>query len=213
MWESAVPQPEQSGRHSDRQCKKTDSNVLLWVQLLLCAAVLIFVLAADAMEWSIYTDLRVFYETRVRRGGTLFLLQEREWAKFAETGLAELRSSAAEVFSELSAATPETARFRRGRSSPESYVPVFTMVFPLPDGLCEKTSGYGWRADPMGGQGTDRRSWRRQTAWYAGQPGTAAMAIISAFSIRMGMKHYMPICSICLYTAGKRSPQDRGSVR
>ena len=155
MWESAVPQPEQSGRHSDRQCKKTDSNVLLWVQLLLCAAVLIFVLAADAMEWSIYTDLRVFYETRVRRGGTLFLLQEREWAKFAETGLAELRSSAAEVFSELSAATPETARFRRGRSSPESYVPVFTMVFPLPDGLCEKTSGYGWRADPMGGQGTD----------------------------------------------------------
>lgn len=77
MWESAVPQPEQSGGHSDRQCKKTDSNVLLWVQLLLCAAVLIFVLAADAMEWSIYTDLRVFYETRVRRGGTLFLLQER----------------------------------------------------------------------------------------------------------------------------------------
>lgn len=155
MWESAVPQPESAGGRSDKHPNQTDSNVLLWVQLLLCGAALIFVLAADAMKWSVSADLRVFYETQVRRGGTMFLLQERDWARFVETGLTELRDSAAEVFSELSAATPETARSRRGRSSPQSYVPDFALIFPLPGGLCEKTSGYGWRTDPMGGQGTD----------------------------------------------------------
>ena len=37
----------------------------------------------------------------------------------------------------------------------ESYTPDFALCFPLPESTSRKTSGYGWRTDPMGGLGTD----------------------------------------------------------
>ena len=57
--------------------------------------------------------------------------------------------------------TPETARQPHRKpqlpayAREESYTPDFALQFPLPGGSCTKTSGYGWRADPMGGGGTD----------------------------------------------------------
>lgn len=37
----------------------------------------------------------------------------------------------------------------------ESYLPDFSLTFPLGGQACTKTSGYGWRTDPMGGSGSD----------------------------------------------------------
>ena len=57
-------------------------------------------------------------------------------------------------------ATPESARTAHGQPSPpayartDSYTPGFPLQFPLP-GQSRKTSGYGWRTDPMGGLGDD----------------------------------------------------------
>ena len=57
-------------------------------------------------------------------------------------------------------ATPESARTAHGQPSPpayartDSYTPSFPLQFPLP-GQSRKTSGYGWRTDPMGGLGDD----------------------------------------------------------
>ena len=57
-------------------------------------------------------------------------------------------------------ATPESARTAHGQPSPpayartDNYTPGFPLQFPLP-GQSRKTSGYGWRTDPMGGLGDD----------------------------------------------------------
>ena len=58
-------------------------------------------------------------------------------------------------------AAPETARTPHGQPTPpayasyDSYTPDFALCFPLPGHFARKTSGYGWRTDPMGGLGDD----------------------------------------------------------
>ena len=81
--------------------------------------------------------------------------------QYAEQTAGELADSARSMWEDFTLpATPESARTAHGQPSPpayartDSYTPGFPLQFPLP-GQSRKTSGYGWRTDPMGGLGDD----------------------------------------------------------
>ena len=87
--------------------------------------------------------------------------EERNLLKFTEQTAGELADSARSMWEDFTLpATPESARTAHGQPSPpayartDSYTPGFPLQFPLP-GQSRKTSGYGWRTDPMGGLGDD----------------------------------------------------------
>ena len=91
----------------------------------------------------------------------LLLGEERNLLKFTEQTAGELADSARSMWEDFTLpATPESARTAHGQPSPpayartDSYTPSFPLQFPLP-GQSRKTSGYGWRTDPMGGLGDD----------------------------------------------------------
>ena len=91
----------------------------------------------------------------------LLLGEERNLLKFTEQTAGELADSARSMWGDFTLpATPESARTAHGQPSPpayartDSYTPGFPLQFPLP-GQSRKTSGYGWRTDPMGGLGDD----------------------------------------------------------
>ena len=91
----------------------------------------------------------------------LLLGEERNLLKFTEQTAGELADSARSMWEDFTLpATPESARTAHGQPSPpayartDSYTPGFPLQFPLP-GQSRKTSGYGWRTDPMGGLGDD----------------------------------------------------------
>ena len=92
---------------------------------------------------------------------SLLLGEERNLLKFTEQTAGELADSARSMWEDFTLpATPESARTAHGQPSPpayartDSYTPGFPLQFPLP-GQSRKTSGYGWRTDPMGGLGDD----------------------------------------------------------
>jgi len=88
MWENAAPLPENEPPRPPARCAGSEEDLVLWAQILLCLAAIGLVLAAGALDWPVYPELR------------------------------------------------------------------FPLQFPLP-GQSRKTSGYGWRTDPMGGLGDD----------------------------------------------------------
>lgn len=156
MWEEANPRPQPQPKPKRPRCTE---NLVLYVRLLLAAAL---VAAALVVRWqggAAYTDLRRAFVQLLQPEQFTFLADERTFLKFTEQTAQALQDSAARVLRELTA-TPETARAAHRQPAPaavreESYLPGFALQFPLPGGLCEKTSGYGWRTDPMGGQGSD----------------------------------------------------------
>lgn len=163
MWENGTPQPPQEAPKPAAPKQKTGENLVLWAQLFLCGVALAGVFGARRFHLPAYTALRAAYTAALQEQGPGLLGEERNFLKFAEETAADLRQAAAEVFAELRTATPETAaRAARGKSQPVpsgssagDYLPDFPMLFPLPGRVYERTSGYGWRTDPMGGQGTD----------------------------------------------------------
>lgn len=163
MWEDATPRPPQQPAPPAAGKKRSEENLVLWAQLFLCAVALAGVFAARHFRLPAYAAVRALYTAAMQERGPDFLGEERNFLKFAEQTAGDLRRAAQEVFAELRTATPETAaRTARAKSRPapsgssdEEYRPDFPMVFPLPGRVYERTSGYGWRTDPMGGQGTD----------------------------------------------------------
>lgn len=177
MWESA--DPPQTPERSAAKPEKSNGEYLLWAQLFLCGLILAGVLAAKRLQMPLYQDLRTSYAALLQMREGDFLGEERDFLKFAEQAAADLRAAAAEVFAELqTVSVPSSSRTAHGKtaapagSSLESYLPCFPLVFPLPEHSGEHTSGYGWRTDPMGGQGTE---FHTGVDWAAAQ-GTAVMA-------------------------------------
>lgn len=159
MWENATPQPQQSQEPLPRPPRRENGDTLLWGQLLFCTAMLLIALAARMANLPFYPELRRAFDQAMQPEQDFFLSAERYFSKFTE--------KTAETLSRALPATSETAR--RVHQKPqkeenltppanareESYLPDFALHFPLPGGSCSKTSGYGWRTDPMGGSGTD----------------------------------------------------------
>ena len=159
MWENAAPQPQQSQEPPPRPPRRENGDTLLWGQLLFCTAMLLIALAARMANLPFYPELRRAFDQAMQPEQDFFLSAERYFSKFTE--------KTTETLSRALPATLETAR--RVHQKPqkeesltppanareESYLPDFALHFPLPGGSCSKTSGYGWRTDPMGGSGTD----------------------------------------------------------
>ena len=161
MWENAAPLPENEPPKPPARCAKSEEDLVLWAQILLCLAAIGLVLAAGALDWPVYPELRRAFTAAMQPEQSLLLSEERSLLKFTEQTAGELADSARSMWEDFTLpATPETARTAHGQPSPpayartDSYTPGFPLQFPLP-GQSRKTSGYGWRTDPMGGLGDD----------------------------------------------------------
>ena len=161
MWENAAPLPENEPPRPPARCAGSEEDLVLWAQILLCLAAIGLVLAAGALDWPVYPELRRAFTAAMQPEQSLLLGEERNLLKFTEQTAGELADSARSMWEDFTLpATPESARTAHGQPSPpayartDSYTPGFPLQFPLP-GQSRKTSGYGWRTDPMGGLGDD----------------------------------------------------------
>jgi hypothetical protein len=161
MWENAAPLPGNEPPRPPARCAGSEEDLVLWAQILLCLAAIGLVLAAGALDWPVYPELRRAFTAAMQPEQSLLLGEERNLLKFTEQTAGELADSARSMWEDFTLpATPESARTAHGQPSPpayartDSYTPGFPLQFPLP-GQSRKTSGYGWRTDPMGGLGDD----------------------------------------------------------
>ena len=159
MWENAAPPPENEPSKPPAYRPKSEEDLVLWAQILLCLAAIGFVLAAKLLAWPVYPELRRAFAAAMQPDQTLLLTENRNLLKFTELTAEELADSARNMWDDFTA-TPESARTPHGQPTPPAYAregaytPAFPLQFPLP-GQSRKTSGYGWRTDPMGGLGDD----------------------------------------------------------
>lgn len=165
MWENAAPSPPpQANRSPERNRCGREEGIVVWGQLLICLAILLVVFLARAMNTSFFPVLRVEFRQLMQPDQQLLLSESRLFSKFTEQAVQTITDAVSEFRAEEPvAATPESA-FRLSHqkaekipsgASEESYLPEFSLRFPLAGDLCTKTSGYGWRTDPMGGSGSD----------------------------------------------------------
>lgn len=195
MWEDATPKPmPETAEHRDgsspapaarRSDGKTQDNLILWAQILLCAAILAGVYAAKTLGLPIYATLRTAFDQAMQEQGLDAFGEERELVRFIQTGIDTLGEAARQVAVSLAdgGATGETAsRAVHGRNAPqqapagsslESYRPDFELTLPLPAGF-SCTSGYGWRQDPTADDGSEDFHTGKDLAAAEGTPVYAA---------------------------------------
>ena len=162
MWENAAPMPENEPPKPPARRAKSEEDLVLWAQILICLAAVGFVLAARVLGLPAYPALRRAFAAAMQPEQGRFLSEERGLLKFTEQTADDLADAARSMWDDfVPPATPETARTPHGQPVPpayakeDSYTPDFALCFPLPGHLSRKTSGYGWRTDPMGGLGDD----------------------------------------------------------
>lgn len=164
MWENAAPSPPPQAQIKGSSASHGEEDLVLWVQLLLCVTILAVVFLARSLNWPFYPALRVAFRQAMQSEQQILLPEERILSKFTEQAAETMGQVMAEIFPAKGTATPETAsRTSHNKNAPsvpsgareDSYLPEFALFFPLPNHACTKTSGYGWRADPMGGSGSD----------------------------------------------------------
>ncbi len=189
MWEDAAPKGANTAtapaapqpvteRSVPSPAAPQKENCLLWVQLLLCAAVLAAVLAVKTLAPQQFRALRAAYTAALAEPGP-FLGEERQFVKFAQQAWAGFTQAAKQVLAPLArpesepapAAAPPAApaaeltavrarlRAKSEKQPPsgcktDSYLPDFDLAFPLPAATWA-TSPYGWRTDPVQGAGDD----------------------------------------------------------
>lgn len=154
MWENGAPAPPPA-QEPKPKTEKTKEDLVLWAQLFFCGLALGAALLCKQLALPPYAAMRTAFRAALEAPESELPEDERRLMKFAEQTISELWGAAQEVFAELSAASPQAVRVAHGRHTEDTYLPAFSLTFPLPGPACEKNSAYGWRADPMGGQGTD----------------------------------------------------------
>lgn len=167
MWENAAPLPPPQPTTTKRLHRKhrgADGDFVLWGQFWLSFLIVAIVFGATVLQWPFLPKLRIAFEAAMRPDQTLFLSDERLFSKFTEQAMETLGDTAQTLRRQWTgSATAETAgRTAHGKAEPvpsgareESYLPGFPLCFPLACSGVTKTSGYGWRTDPMGGSGSD----------------------------------------------------------
>ena len=145
MWENAAPLPENEPPRPPARCAGSEEDLVLWAQILLCLAAIGLVLAAGALDWPVYPELRRAFTAAMQPEQSLLLGEERNLLKFTEQTAGELADSARSMWEDFTLpATPESARTAHGQPSPpayartDSYTPGFPLQFPLP-GQSRKT--------------------------------------------------------------------------
>ena len=164
VWKETVAAPPQPPRPRRRAARwhRGEDRVLLG-QVLLCLAVLALAAAAKGLQWPVWPQLRQACAQALQPDQGLFLAGERSLAKFTEEAVQTL-SRAADALRHGAEDARETAATRaaHAKTQPapsgareEAYFLAQPLVFPLAGGRAARTSGYGWRTDPMGGSGSD----------------------------------------------------------
>ena len=163
VWEETVaapPQPPRPRRRAARRHRGEDR--ILLGQVLLCLAVLALVAVAKGLQWPLWPQLRLACEQALQPEQGLFLARERSFAKFTEEAVQTLGRAADALRRQAGGAVETAARAAHAKAQPapsgareEAYFLTQPLVFPLEGGQATWTSGYGWRADPMGGSGSD----------------------------------------------------------
>lgn len=166
MWENASPLPPQPAA-TKRSCRKPAGDgrdPLLWGQFWISFLAVAIVFGATMLQWPFLPQLRIAFEAAMQPEQSLFLSDERIFSKFTEQAMETLSNTAQTLRQQWgNIATTETAgraAHRKAGQVPsgareEGYLPDFPLCFPLAGCGAAKTSGYGWRADPMGGSGSD----------------------------------------------------------
>ena len=163
VWEETVaapPQPPRPRRRAARRHRGEDR--ILLGQVLLCLAVLALVAVAKGLQWPLWPQLRLACEQALQPEQGLFLARERSFAKFTEEAVQTLGRAADALRRQAGGVVETAARAAHAKAQPapsgareEAYFLAQPLVFPLEGGQATWTSGYGWRADPMGGSGSD----------------------------------------------------------
>ena len=94
MWENAAPLPENEPPRPPARCAGSEEDLALWAQILLCLAAIGLVLAAGALDWPVYPELRRAFTAAMQPEQSLLLGEERNLLKFTEQTAGELADSA-----------------------------------------------------------------------------------------------------------------------
>ena len=84
MWENAAPLPENGPPRPPARCAGSEEDLVLWAQILLCLAAIGLVLAAGALDWPVYPELRRAFTAAMQPEQSLLLGEERNLLKFTE---------------------------------------------------------------------------------------------------------------------------------
>ena len=84
MWENAAPLPENEPSRPPARCAGSEEDLVLWAQILLCLAAIGLVLAAGALDWPVYPELRRAFTAAMQPAQSLLLGEERNLLKFTE---------------------------------------------------------------------------------------------------------------------------------
>ena len=95
MWENAAPLPENEPPRPPARCAGSEEDLVLWAQILLCLAAIGLVLAAGALDWPVYPELRRAFTAAMQPEQSLLLGEERNLLKFTEQTAGKLADSAA----------------------------------------------------------------------------------------------------------------------
>lgn len=168
MWEDASPKsmPENAKQQPVPPVPpEKQGDYVLLVQIVLCLALFALVYTANFLGWPVYRQFRTDFAAAMQAPGPEVFAEDRGFLKFTQQVFAGLRQSAREVMAEWQgseSATEETARPVHAAAKPapagsslECYQPAFSFTFPLPGGRNIGTSGYGWRIDPVNGNGEE----------------------------------------------------------
>ena len=77
MWEHAAPLPENEPPRPPARRAGSEEDLVLWAQILLCLAAIGLVLAAGALDWPIYPELRRAFTAAMQPEHSRLLGEER----------------------------------------------------------------------------------------------------------------------------------------
>lgn len=172
MWEEAIPTPpaEEQTPPPPKTPPRSQKDLVLWTQLILCALILAGMLAARALQLPLFARLRVGYTAALSAGENDPFFGERQFVRFVQETWAVFEQAAREVLGQLRPDDAETGnavpavadplsagRPRHGKEAPAgssllTYLPDFVIAHPLGGRWYTLTSGYGWRTDPITGK-------------------------------------------------------------
>lgn len=163
MWEDATPKsapdtPVEGPAPSRGKGTQPTGNYILWAQVLLVVLALGIVFAVQRLQLPAGETLRRTFEQAMALEGLEAFQGERSLVRFIQTGARALEDAAANAAVRLvdGVATGESARPAHGKTgsevpagaSADLYQPPFSLAQPLPAGFT-RTSGFGWRQDPL----------------------------------------------------------------
>lgn len=165
MWEESKTTPPQEKKTiRPKRSYEDGGDWILGAQAFLSLAFVGVVLAAKILQWPILSPIRTTFMALMQPEQSLFLSEERNFSAFTEEVARSVEETVSTLWQSVSgSATAETAaRNIHPKAQPvpngaslESYLPDFSLVFPLQGWNNTETSGYGWRTNPMGGSGTE----------------------------------------------------------